>query len=76
MQISTIKIEIFEKPFMNPSNRTKVNFLKKKFSLDISPKNFWFRGCAVTTKMFELQNSGKNRRIRSEIFFRKFTRGI
>jgi hypothetical protein len=31
MQISTIKNKNFEKPFINPSNRTKVNFLKKNF---------------------------------------------
>jgi hypothetical protein len=37
MQISTIK---FENPFINPSNRTKVNFLKKNFFLGISPKKF------------------------------------
>jgi hypothetical protein len=40
MQISTIKNRNFEKQFRNPSNRTKVNFLKKNFFLDISPKNF------------------------------------
>ncbi len=38
MQISTIKNRNFERPNRNPSNRTKVNFLKKKFFLDISPK--------------------------------------
>jgi hypothetical protein len=38
MQISTLKNPNFEKPFRNPSNRTQVNILKKKF-LDISPKN-------------------------------------
>jgi hypothetical protein len=39
MQISTIKNPNFEKPFRNPSNRTQVNILKKKF-LEISPKKF------------------------------------
>jgi hypothetical protein len=39
MQISTIKNQNFEKPFRNPSNRTQVNILKKKF-VDISPKKF------------------------------------
>ncbi len=39
MQILTIKNRNFEKLFMNPSNRTKVNFLKKK-CLDISLKKF------------------------------------
>jgi hypothetical protein len=32
------KNQNFEKPFRNPSNRTKVNFWKKHF-LDISPKS-------------------------------------
>ncbi len=41
MQILTIENWNFEKPFRNPSNRTKVNFLKKKI-LDISPKKFGF----------------------------------
>jgi hypothetical protein len=31
MQILTIKNRNFEKPFINPSNKTKVNFLRKKF---------------------------------------------
>jgi hypothetical protein len=37
MQISPIKNQNFEKPSRNPSNRTKVKILKKKF-LDISQK--------------------------------------
>ncbi len=60
MQILTIKNPNFEKPFRNPSNRTQVNILKKN-SLDIFPK-IWFRICSVTAKMFELRNSGENRR--------------
>ncbi len=40
MQISTIKNPNFEKPFRNPSNRSKVIFLKKNFFSDISPKKF------------------------------------
>ncbi len=63
MQISTIKNRNFGKPSMNPSNRTKVNF-QTKFFLDIS----------VTAKMFELRNSGENRRIRSEFFFENLPR--
>ena len=39
MQISPIKIQIFEKPSRNLSNRTKVKILQKKF-LDISQKKF------------------------------------
>ncbi len=38
MQISNIKNRIFEKFFRNPSNRTQVKILKKKFFWDISPK--------------------------------------
>jgi hypothetical protein len=43
MQISSIKNQNFEKPFRNPSNRTKVMILKKKF-LVISQKVFgsWY----------------------------------
>ena len=66
MQISTIKNPNFEKSFRNPSNRTQVNILKKKNFLDISPKKF---GSAYARKMFELRNSGENRRKRSEFFF-------
>jgi hypothetical protein len=39
MQISIIKNQNLEKPSRNPSNRTKVKILKKKF-LDISQKKF------------------------------------
>jgi hypothetical protein len=39
MQILTIKNPNFEKPFLNPSNWTQVNMLKKIF-WDISPKKF------------------------------------
>jgi hypothetical protein len=39
MQISTIKILNFEKPFRNPSNGTQVNILKKKIWY-ITPKKF------------------------------------
>ncbi len=40
MQISPIKNQNFEKPSRNPSNRTKVKILKKKFG-DISQKKFY-----------------------------------
>jgi hypothetical protein len=40
MQISTIKNRNFEKPFINPSNRTKVNLCEEKIFLGISPKKF------------------------------------
>ncbi len=42
MQISTIINQNFEKPSRNPSNRTKVNILKKKI-FDSSPKQFFPR---------------------------------
>jgi hypothetical protein len=73
MQISTIKNPNFEKPFRNPSNGTQVNILKKKFVRYLS-KKIWFRVCSVTAKMFELRNSGKNQRKRSEIFFENLPR--
>ena len=40
----------------------------------ISLKKNWFRVCSVTAKMFELRNSGENRRKRSEIFFENLPR--
>jgi hypothetical protein len=39
MQILPIKNQNFEKPSRNPSNRTKVKILRKKF-LDFSKKKF------------------------------------
>ncbi len=73
MQISTRKNPNFEKPFRNPSYRTQVNILKKKFFGYLS-KKIWFRVCSVTAKMFELRNSGENRRKRSEIFLENLPR--
>ncbi len=73
MQISTIKNPNFEKPFMNPSNRTQVKIMRKNF-LGYLSKKIWFRVCSVTAKMFELRNSGENRRKRSEIFFENLPR--
>jgi hypothetical protein len=75
MQISTMKNLIFEKPFRNPSNRTKVKFLEENFFGYLSEK-IPFCVCFVTAKMFELQNSGENRRKLSEIFLRKLTKCI
>ncbi len=40
MQISTIKNQNLEKPSRNPSNRTIVKILKKKFFRYISQKKF------------------------------------
>ncbi len=73
MQISTIKNQNLEKPSRNPSNRTTVKILKKKFFGYLS-KKIWFRVCSVTAQMFELQNSGENRRKLSEIFFENLPR--
>jgi hypothetical protein len=73
MQILTIKNPDFEKPFRNPSNRTQVNIFKTKFFGFLS-KKIWFRVCSVTAKMFELRNTGENRRKRSEIFFENLPR--
>jgi hypothetical protein len=75
MQISPIRNQNFEKPSRNPSNRTKVKILRKKFFGYLSTK-IWFRVCSVTAEMFEHRNSGENQRKRSEIFLRKFTKGI
>ncbi len=58
MQISPIKNQNFEKPSRNPSNRTKVKILKKKFFGYLSRK-IWFRVCSVTAEMFEHRNSGE-----------------
>ncbi len=73
MQISPIKYPNFEKPSWNLSNRTKVKILKKKI-FGISLKQIWFRVCSVTAEMFEHQNSGENRRKRSEFFFENLQR--
>ncbi len=58
----------------NPSKDPSKHFEKKMFGYLF--KKIWFRVCSVTAKVFELRNSGENRRKRSEIFFRKFTNGI
>jgi hypothetical protein len=41
---------------------------------DSSQKNFLFRVCSITAKMFEHRNSGKIRRKRIEFFFEKLPR--
>ncbi len=75
MQISTIKNQNFEKPFRNPSNRTKVNFLEeKKFGISLQ-KNLILRMLShrenVRTSKFlqELKDKKWN-------FVWKFTKGI
>jgi hypothetical protein len=70
MQISTIKNQNLEKPSRNPSTRTIVKILTKKIFGYLSKKEkIWFCVCSVTVEMFELRNSGENRRKLSKIFF-------
>jgi hypothetical protein len=73
MQILTINNQNFQKPSRNPSNFTKVKILKKT-NFWIAHQKIWFRVCSVTVEMFEHRNSGKNRRKRSEIFFKNLRR--
>ncbi len=73
MPILTIKNRNFQKPSRNPSNRTKVKILRKKFFGQLI-KKIWFRVCSVPAEMFEHRNSGENRRKRSEIFFENLLR--
>ncbi len=73
MQISTKKNQNLEKPSRNPSNRTIVKILKKNIFGYLS-KKIWFRVCSVTEEMFELRNSGENRRKLSEFFFENLPR--
>jgi hypothetical protein len=73
MQILTIKNQNLEKPSRNPFNRTIVKFLKKKKFLDISQKKFG-SAYAQSPQMFELRNSGKNRRKLSQFFFENLPR--
>jgi hypothetical protein len=62
-----------EKPSRNPSNRTIVKILKKK-NFGYLSKKIWFHVCSVTAEMFELRNSGKNRRKLSKSFFENLPR--
>ena len=73
MQISPIKNQNFEKPSRNPSYRTKVKILKKKFFGYLS-KKISFRVCSANAEMFENRNSGENRRKRCEFFFENLRR--
>ncbi len=72
MQISTLKNQNFEKPFRNPSNGTKVNFLRKKIFgyLSLVPRMLSHRGNARTSKFWR-KSKEKKRNV-----FRKFTKGI
>jgi hypothetical protein len=73
MQISRIKNSNFKKPSRNLTNRTRVKILKQKMFGYLS-KKIWFRVCSVNAEMFEHQNSGENRRKKSEIFFENLQR--
>jgi hypothetical protein len=66
MEISTIINRTFEKPSRNPSNRTKVNILKKT-NFDSSPKKFQSpRKCSNIEILAKIE--GKESK-----FFRKLT---
>jgi hypothetical protein len=66
MQISPIKNPKFEKPSRNPSNKTKVKILKKKF-FRISLKKIWFRVCSVTAEILA-KIEGKEAKFFSQIY--------
>jgi hypothetical protein len=75
MQILTIKNQNLEKPSRNPSNRTRVKILKKKFFGYLSKKNLVPRMLShrvnVQTSKFWRKSKETKRN-----FFRKFTKGI
>ncbi len=73
MQILSINNRNFLKPSRNPSNKTREKILENKF-LGQLVKKIWFRVSSVTAEMLEHQNSGENRRRRSEIFFENLRR--
>jgi hypothetical protein len=75
MQISPIKNHNFEKPSMNPSNRTKVKILKKKFfwiplKKNLVPRMLSHRGNVRSSKFWRKSKEKKRN------FFRKLTKGI
>ncbi len=75
MQILTIKNRNFEKLLRNPSNGTKVNFLKKNFLLislqkNLVPRMLSHREIVRTSKFLRKSKDKKGN------FFRKFTKGI
>ena len=75
MQISTIKNQNLEKPSRNPSNRTIVKILEKKF-LDISQKKFgsaYAQSVSVNVQTSKFWRKSKETK---RNFFRKFTKGI
>ncbi len=74
MQILPIKNQNFEKPSRNPSNRTKVKILGKKFWISLKkkwvPRILSHRGNVGTSKFWQKSKEKKRN------FFRKFTKGI
>jgi hypothetical protein len=75
MQISTIKNLNFEKPFRNPSDRTKVQLIEKKIwgiSLQkiFIPRMLSHRENVRTSKFWRKSKDKKQN------FLRKFTKGI
>jgi hypothetical protein len=71
MQISTIKNRNFEKPFRNPSNRTKVNFLKNKIfwislQTNLVPRMLSHRENVRTSKFW--RKSKEKKRFFSKIY--------
>ncbi len=75
MQISTIKNLDLEKPSRNPSNRTIVKILKKKF-LDISQKKFGSAYAQSPRKCSNFEILAKIEGNQANFFSRKFTKGI
>ncbi len=75
MQILPIKNQNFEKPFRNPSNRTKVMILKKK-NFWISLKKFLVPRMLSHCWNFLTSKFWRKSKETKRIFFRKFTKGI
>jgi hypothetical protein len=75
MQISTVKILKFEKLLRSPSNRTKVNLLKKNFFGYLFKKKIGFAYAHSPRKCSDFEILAKIDG-REAKFFRKFTKGI
>jgi hypothetical protein len=66
MQILTVKNQNLDKPSRNPSNRTIVKILKKKFGSAYAQSR---RKCLNFEILAKIEGTKRN-------FFRKFTKGI
>ena len=75
MQISPMKNQNFEKTSRNPSHRTKVKILKKKFFLDISQNKFGSAYAQSPRKCSNIEILAKIEGKEAKIF-RKLTKGI